>query len=426
MLGIDNDGRYRVVDEERILGALLAHCWPCEVRAGQEAAARRLAGQALERWVAQGLPCRQIGGRRLFDLCEVLNFMCWASRTSGDPLYDQGAVRTFRQAAGGHRGQPLAWRRFEVLLRREFRVGEEPADRPLRLRVPLPLDCPTQEEVSVEVVEPLAGRAQITRREGRLELQLPGPDVGDTVAIDVRVRLRARGQDVALRPGPPPAPDVSEAEQELYTRPSEGLIQVTSTVRQLAASLAGTARDPWEAVAAFWRFFFQRMNSGRVHHDELDRRDPLAALVGRGWFDCLTGSSLLVGLCRARGIAARVINGLTLYPAIPTNHYWAEVLLPPHGWVPVDLASWDLAAGRMGDSPWSQWYLGRLGPRMQTQCLPHLVLGSPGVRFPASWYVVPAIRGEGLEASYHALSGELLYRDWVRVRELPDEPVNSG
>ena len=102
------------------------------------------------------------------------------------------------------------------------------------------------------------------------------------------------------------------------------------------------------------------MSSGRIHHDELDPDDPLGSIAGRGWFDCLAGSSLLAGLCRARGIPARVVNGFTLYEMIPSNHFWTEVLLPPFGWVPFDLGSWELAAGDRDDRRWSEHYFGRL------------------------------------------------------------------
>jgi transglutaminase-like putative cysteine protease len=162
------------------------------------------------------------------------------------------------------------------------------------------------------------------------------------------------------------------------------------------------------------------MSSGRVHHDELDASDPLGSIVARGWFDCLAGSSLLAGLCRAKGIPSRVVNGVTLYADIPANHYWTEVLLPPFGWVPFDLAGWDLAAGRLEDRRWTERYFGRVDPRMVYQRFPRQISGLSGVAFPASWYSLPAVREDGLETSYFALeTSDLLYRDWIRVRREP-------
>src|SRR3954471_13411420 len=89
LLGTNGDGRYRVLDEEAAVRALLHHGWPDEVRAGGAvaAAAERWAEQALGRWVTQGLPCRRAGNCRHFDFVEVLNFMSRAARDQGDPSY---------------------------------------------------------------------------------------------------------------------------------------------------------------------------------------------------------------------------------------------------------------------------------------------------------------------------------------------------
>src|SRR5262249_4523535 len=127
--------------------------------------------------------------------------------------------------------------------------------------------------------------------------------------------------------------DTSSPEYELFTRRSEGLIQVTEPIARVAESLSHGARNAWEAINAFWRFFFEHMKVGYIHHDELDRADPLSSLVRRGWSDCYTSAALLAALCRARGIPARLVDGLLLYPSVPSDHFWLEVLLPPYGWV---------------------------------------------------------------------------------------------
>jgi transglutaminase-like putative cysteine protease len=236
------------------------------------------------------------------------------------------------------------------------------------------------------------------------------------VELQVCVRFEANLEPIRVDGSLLEPWDLSDPDYRLYTQRFEGLIQVTEPVVRLADALAGRAGNAWDAVSAFWWFFFDRMSSGRVHHDELDPRDPLGSLVTRGWFDCYTGSALLAGLCRARGIPARVVNGFTLYALIPSNHYWMEVLLPPYGWVSLDLLSHDLSAGDREQTPWSRCFLGGLDYRMRCQCFPRQIVGPPGVRFPESWYVLPTVREQGLESAYYSLeTGDLLYRDWVRV-----------
>ena len=110
------------------------------------------------------------------------------------------------------------------------------------------------------------------------------------------------------------------------------------------------------------------------------------------------------------------MSGFIVLPVTHANHYWVEILLPPHGWVPFDLLSWNLAAGKCTESLWSRYYFGRMDYRMKVQCLPHLIIGNTGVRFPPAWYLTTALTAEGCATSYYALeTGQLLYRDEIRV-----------
>jgi transglutaminase-like putative cysteine protease len=432
MLGTSGDGRYRVVGRVQMVQALLHQCWPHEVRAGGEvaAAAGRRAEEALERWIGQGLPCRIDGGHR-FDPFEVYNFMVHASASLGDPTYADGPVRTMRRAAAKLRDAarqsgpdyPRCGRsRHEVRLRREFHLEFSATGAPARLRVPLPFDDQTQRDVTVELVEPDPTTAEFTRGPSRIEIRIPGP-VGGRVAVEILIRFEASCEEFRIDPSAIEPWDRSDPDFELYTQRSEGLIQVTDFVAQLAESLARTARGPWEAVVAFWRFSLNRMAAGRVHHDDLIGDDPLATLVARGWSDCFTGSSLLASLCRARGIPARIINGFTLYDVIPTNHYWVEAFIPPYGWIPMDLSNRLLAGSGSERGDWDDYYLGRLDFRMKYQCLPRLIVGPPGLRFPTAWYMINSVREGGMETSYYGLNpGVLLYRDWIRVRRESNDP----
>ena len=57
---------------------------------------------------------------------------------------------------------------------------------------------------------------------------------------------------------------------------------------------------------------------------------------------------------------------------------------------------------------------------MTYQRFPRQILGPPGVRFPRAWYSLPAVRDGGLETIYlERDTGELLYRDWIKVRRGP-------
>ena len=79
-------------------------------------------------------------------------------------------------------------------------------------------------------------------------------------------------------------------------------------------------------------------------------------------------------------------------------------------------SSWQLAGGRLEEVKWSCYYRGRLDLRMKTECLPHVVIGIPGVRVPRSWYMVPRLTEQGSQTSCYALqTRQLLYQDTVEV-----------
>jgi len=61
---------------------------------------------------------------------------------------------------------------------------------------------------------------------------------------------------------------------------------------------------------------------------------------GRG--DCTDYTDLLVALCRAKGIPARHVTGLTAFAADTPKHSWAEIYTKRLGWVPFDPMQADL------------------------------------------------------------------------------------
>ncbi len=414
---------YRVVDEERTVGALVTECWPHEPLFGDAEGLHATARRVLAGWVGQGLPFRSEGGRRFFDPGEVFNFMKTAATVHGDRVWPCGIAAGRRAVRDFKRGRPApatkvhAPMRFVIDLRREFDLQANAPGSIVRLRIPVPYEDRTQREIETEVVE-AAGEVQ--RAPGRVEVRMPVPD-SRTAAISVRVRFTAFCETVAVDPARLAAYDRNDPEVELYTRPVEGFVRVSPRITALAERLAGPAAGPWQALRAFWGFFFQQMKLGHLHPDAIGPEDPLGAVLDQPWVDCFAGSALLVGLCRARGIPARLVGGLCLDVDAPTNHYWAEVLLPPFGWFPIDLLSWELAGGDLAQTEWSHHYFGNLDYRMKTECLPRTFVGAVGVARPPAWYVLTTRDGVKTEMEYRGVEPDrLLYRDTVRLTELVD------
>ncbi len=211
----------------------------------------------------------------------------------------------------------------------------------------------------------------------------------------------------------PPTETLSAAELALYTRSNEAIVVVSPRIRALAARLAGPELKPGVAVQRFWNFILDEFTCGVVHYDELDSAYPTDWILDSGWFDCHLGSALLVALCRARGIAARMISGYLLY-ASPAYHYWAEIRLEDR-WAPFDLLASDLSM-RGRDPAWRDYFAGALDYRMKTQCLPRTFNFTPSVRFPPAWHQLLRAEPHGTEIhTFDIETGKLVYRDRIFV-----------
>ena len=322
----------RIVDERRIVDLMLVHGWAFELRdPAQSQRAAQEAREALGRLIALGLPFASgADGVRRFDPSEVLNFVVWTGLQGLDPLWRSRFTPTGRRLAWEARGG--GWRldrpppergddiRFHVELGRTFRL--EVAGRG-RFRLPLPIEDANLEALVVAFRGP-EGDCQLVQSPARLDV-LMAPSPGQPVTAGV-------GLDFVARPWAPRPATLSADERDLYTRPREGLVKVTAPVAELAARLAGGRSEPMALLAALWDYALDEMGCGVIRYDGLDPARPLDWVLENGWFDCQLGAALIVAVCRARQIPARIAGGYLLRPTSPCAHYWAEVWLEATGW----------------------------------------------------------------------------------------------
>ena len=423
-LTIAGQARYRTIDEARIVDLLLLHGWAFEVRAGGRALAEREVREALDQLVAMGLPHRQTEtGARLFDPVETSNFLRWSSLHCGQRTLLDRCVPTARRMVseghrvGGGRGSPpaledLGPQRYVVTIRRTFNLEDRRTGERVRLRLPLPIEDASLDEVRIDFLAPGGVEAEKKVAPACLDLLVSVPPEGQAT-IGVKVAFTARPVMPAAS-----AAVLGPAEAALYIRPSEGLIKVSDRVQRLADELAGVDRDVWSVVRRFWRCMLDDLACASIHYDQLDLRRPVDGVLDNGWYDCRVGSALLASLCRARGIPARMISGYMLHVAAPDVHTWVEVWIDGFGWVPFDLFCWDLSpAGR--DEGWKDYYFGRLDHRLAVERLPHLFSGTGQVRLPNAWHRLVAPDGRGSAVEFRALAtGALVYREFIEVERL--------
>lgn len=417
-----SDARYRTIPERRVIELLLLVSQAYEVSTGDRMAAQAVASAALESWVGKGLGYRQgAGGHRLFDPVEVINFLKWSGLEGSDRYWEDHFVQTHRRFVLEFRPPPdsSTWpgpgspARFRATVRRLFSLRHFAEGASVRLRLPLPQVGAYLDDLHVTLAVPDAFRCGTVLRDQCLELRL-------TVPRDPTVTIGADFQFTAHDPVGRSAP-LTAQEAELYCRKSEGLIRVTPRIEALAAEIAGRRTSTQGLVGAFWGYMMDELCSGMVRYEEVPTEAPGDWLLDHGWYDCQLGSALLVSLCRARGIPARIVSGLCLYRVQPISHYWCEIWLDDVGWRPFDVICWDLSrAGQ--DHAWRDAFAGRMDYRLVTQCFPLVFTGSMSLRFPKAWQMLQVADEGGVNTAYtNAEDGSLIYQDHTEVVALgPD------
>ena len=366
---------------------------------GRRAEAADATLEALERWTQDGLGfATDASGARRFDAVVVVNHLRWSGVVGGDRYWLDHSVPTSRRLVSGGNlpaGGPavnLAPAEFRMQLRRDFDLGARAVGDKLRLRAPTPLARPSLRDLKVHSVLEGAEPAEIVARNEYLEARCLVPE---SHAITL-------GADLAfvVTPDEVEDPQLSPEQTQLYLRKTEWPIGVTPRVETLAAELAADRGTPLEAVSAFWDFINDTLMYGMIHYSDAPAAGLPDWVLDHGWYDCQAGSALLISLCRAHGIPARMVSGHFLYPLAPTHHYWTEVWIEDRGWLPFDFFSWDLSNGGQ-DPAWRNVFAGQIDHRAVSQCFPTAFTGPMSVRLPAMWQMVVTGTETGIEIAYY-------------------------
>lgn len=407
------DPRFRAIPEPAITNMLLMECWAFEIEAGHRALALTETSRFLDACIDQGLGFGfDAGGQRLFDPVEVVNFMKWMGLTQQHRFWADHYVKTWRAHVEGERlfdtsRESYPPQAFQIGLRRTFDLHSFATGSRLRLRAPVPMVGDYLRDLSVITISPSDSDGPAILRDGSLEVRL----------IAGECRQVTIGADFSFLATVPIAlsGELCAEDRDLYLRPVEGFVRVTPRVAALAAKLAEVQATAHQTVAAFWSYIMDNLICGAVRYAEVPPLAPGDWVLDHGWFDCQLGSALLVSLCRARGIPARILSGHFLYHLAPTHHYWSEIWFDDLGWLPFDVLSWDLSMA--GDDPdWRKVFAGRLDYRLVTQRLPITFTGPMSVRFPEFWQMLQTSAPGGVSIDYRALpTGSLIYTDCITI-----------
>jgi hypothetical protein len=417
------DLRHRSVNRGLMLEMLAYAAWPREMARGGRGEALAGAAKALDIVIEAELGyARGDGGEYLFDPVEVEQFLDWSARAGFNPLWGNRQRLANLQVAAEDRSlgrssgapsQTTQARRFKISFQRVFDLGRFPAAANLRLRLPAPLRCGYHRDIVVTPVVPPSLGAEWVLSEGRLDIRLMTPtDPAVEIAVDMDI--------LALLPGGRDFAGLDKLDDaDVHLRAAEGFVRITPRIRSLALRLAGS-RQPIEAVVAFWTYIAEEIRFGFVRYDEIIPGAAPDWVVDNRAGDCQLCVSLLVSLCRARDIPARVVTGHYLNRLAPTNHAWAEIWIDDLGWTPLDMHHLERDEPQSAiDSSWPEHFARRLDYRLAFQRLPLEFTGPMSVRFPVAWQMLHTSIEGGVAISYLDIAdGSLIHQDRVRV-----EPV---
>jgi hypothetical protein len=396
-----------VVGAEEVVEQLVVQCWVYQARAGQRAAARARAERTLERLLSRGLPSdRGPGGVLRLDPYAAANALKSRVGEPADEAWSDWQATTRRNAIS----LPAAAHRYRFTLRREWHAFAAPPGRPLVFRLPLPLREASAGPAALRLLEPAGALLDRRDQPGRVELRVDPLAVRGPVVAELTMEFTGGEARDDPEVTSSPLGAATAPEDEPWLRPREGSIAPSPAVAELAGRLSAGQQTARGLVHAIWPWLISTLRFGDVHRGDLDAVDPLGGLLRSRLADCVLGSSLLVALCRARGVPARLVSGFLLHPANLGPHSWAEVQVAPGHWAPFDFGAWCYSAGDPLDPDWGQFFRGRVDARLVAEVAPRDFTGWGSAPPPERWYRLERLSGDQIEHTLHALPGGALVR----------------
>ena len=153
----------------------------------------------------------------------------------------------------------------------------------------------------------------------------------------VRGRVETRRVSYAVERAPRfPVHPSTDPELARYLRPEDGVESDDPAIVAKAQELARGTTTTWQAARAVadWvhRNIAYEITAGGAR-----------ACLGTRQGDCGPQTRLVMAMCRALGIPARMVGGLMYSGGRFGQHYWAEVYLGEAGWVPLDATAGEFA-----------------------------------------------------------------------------------
>lgn len=207
----------------------------------------------------------------------------------------------------------------------------------LDVYVAVPRDRPSQKLLGAPVFEP-APASTATDRWGQPVARFHRDDLpaGQISTVQMKARVRARAIQYVIHP---------HKVQKLWKIPAEvrrryledaGKYDIHDPrIKDAVTEAVGSERNPYWIARKIYDYLLAHM-----HYERVGGWDVAPKVLHRGSGSCSEYTYVYIAMCRAAGLPARYVGSLVVRKDDASYddvyHRWAEVYLPPYGWVPVD------------------------------------------------------------------------------------------
>ena len=286
------------------------------------------------------------------------------------PFYDQvkSIALTPYNGSAGTCVNPVQWEGTETLT---IPAAMLPKTGTLRLWIPLPVETPSQRNVTIVAVEP----AQYVKSQtgtgadmGLAYLEIPLASVtGESLTVTARFRYSQCEVRYTIDPAKVGKYDTADPEYRKYTVSGKNIV-ITPAMKAKALGIVGNETNPYlQAEKLYWHVVSHPYSN--VPHVRLSASGipESVYMLETGFGDCGTQSMYFAALCRSLGIPARAIGGYQLVPGHEGTHFWSEYYLPGYGWIPNDVtiaegAEWSYEATDEDRHQYKDFYARNLDP----------------------------------------------------------------
>ena len=286
------------------------------------------------------------------------------------PFYDEvkGIALAPYDGSAGTYVNPVRWEGTETLT---VPASLLPKTGTLRLWVPLPVEAPSQRNVTILSVEPaqyVKSQTGTDAEMGLAYLEIPLESVtGDSLTVTARFRYTQYEVRYIIDPAKVGNYDTADSEYKKYTASGKNIV-ITPEMKAKALEIVGDETNPYlQAEKIYWHVVSHPYSN--VPHVRLNagKTPESVYMLETGFGDCGTQSMYFSALCRSLGIPARAIGGYQLVPGHEGTHFWSEYYLPGYGWIPNDVtiaegAEWSYEASDEDRHQYKDFYARNLDP----------------------------------------------------------------